>query len=152
MPTNYLRLAVVLGLLSAIGPFAIDMYLPALPSIGQDLGASTSAVQMSLTAFFIPFGFCQLFFGPLSDMLGRKTPLYVGLALFVLGSVGSALAPDIGTLLAFRFLQGLGACAGMVTPRAGTSTCTSPAPDRWASAWSSPPGGRTAPSSRWSSA
>ena len=108
----------MLGLLSAIGPFAIDMYLPALPSIGADLGASTAAVQMSLLIFFLSMGFGQIVVGPISDMVGRKLPLYVGLALFMAGGIGSALAPTIEWLIAFRFLQGLGASAGMVVPRA----------------------------------
>jgi DHA1 family bicyclomycin/chloramphenicol resistance-like MFS transporter len=118
MTSNFLRTAVILGLLSAIGPFAIDMYLPALPTIGQDLGAGTVAVQMSLLVFFLSMGFGQIVVGPISDMVGRKAPLYFGLALFVAGSIGSALAPDIGWLIAFRFIQGFGACAGMVVPRA----------------------------------
>ena len=118
MTPKFLRTAVVLGLLSAIGPFAIDMYLPALPSIGEDLGASTAAVQMSLLVFFLSMGFGQIVVGPISDMVGRKPPLYVGLALFAAGGIGSALAPTIEWLIAFRFIQGLGACAGMVVPRA----------------------------------
>ena len=118
MTPKFLRTAVVLGLLSAIGPFAIDMYLPALPSIGEDLGASTAAVQMSLLVFFLSMGFGQIVVGPISDMVGRKAPLYVGLALFAAGGIGSALAPSIEWLIAFRFVQGLGACAGMVVPRA----------------------------------
>lgn len=118
MKPGFLRNAVILGLLSAIGPFAIDMYLPALPSIGADLGASAFSVQMSLLIFFLSMGFGQLAVGPLSDMYGRKAPLYAGLAVFAIGSVGSALAPTIESLIAFRFLQGLGASAGMVVPRA----------------------------------
>ena len=118
MKNNFLRAALVLGLLQAIGPFAIDMYLPALPSIGQSLNASPLAVQMSLMAFFISLGVGQLIYGPVSDMYGRKLPLYFGLTLFAVGSVGCALAPDIQTLVALRFIQGLGACAGMVVPRA----------------------------------
>ncbi|MDD0814078.1 multidrug effflux MFS transporter [Curvibacter sp. HBC28] len=118
MKSSFLRTALVLGLLSAIGPFAIDMYLPALPSIGQSLGASMSAVQASLMAFFISMGLGQIIYGPVSDMLGRKVPLYFGLVLFGAGSVGCALAPDIHTLVVLRFIQGLGACAGMVIPRA----------------------------------
>ena len=112
------RYAVVLGLLTAIGPSAIDMYLPALPVIGRALGADAHAVQASLMAFFIATGAGQLVAGPLSDMFGRKRPMYVGLAVFVAASIGCALAPGIGALIAFRFLQGLGACACMVTPRA----------------------------------
>ncbi|MCX5515978.1 Bcr/CflA family drug resistance efflux transporter [Kaistia algarum] len=118
MDRSVLRFAVVLGLLSAIGPFAIDMYLPALPSIGADLKADNTAVQMSLMAFFLSLGFGQLVYGPVSDMVGRKPPLYFGLALFMVGSIGCALSPSIDVLIAFRFVQGLGACAGMVVPRA----------------------------------
>ncbi|AZO12253.1 MULTISPECIES: multidrug effflux MFS transporter [unclassified Mesorhizobium] len=118
MNPKFLRIAVVLGLLSAIGPFAIDMYLPALPSIGQDLHAGTAAVQMSLLIFFLSMGFGQIVVGPISDMVGRKLPLYAGLALFMVGGVGSAMAPTIEWLIAFRFLQGLGASAGMAVPRA----------------------------------
>jgi len=118
MQTRFLRNAITLGLLSAIGPFAIDMYLPALPDIGRSLQAQTSAVQMSLTVFFIALSLGQSIYGPLSDMIGRKRPLYMGLALFSIGSVGCALAPNIGVLIAFRFVQGIGACAGMVIPRA----------------------------------
>jgi DHA1 family bicyclomycin/chloramphenicol resistance-like MFS transporter len=118
MQQRFLRNAVILGLLSAIGPFAIDMYLPALPSIGEDLGAGSFAVQMSLLIFFLTMGFGQLVVGPLSDMFGRKLPLYGGLALFAVASVGAAMAPTIESLIAFRFLQGLGAAPGMVIPRA----------------------------------
>ncbi|WP_309086041.1 multidrug effflux MFS transporter [Chelativorans sp.] len=118
MSVAFFRTAVVLGLLSAIGPFAIDMYLPALPTIGADLNAGTTAVQMSLLVFFLSMGFAQLIVGPISDMIGRKAPLYLGLVLFVVGSIGSALAPNVEWLIAFRFLQGLGASAGMVVPRA----------------------------------
>jgi DHA1 family bicyclomycin/chloramphenicol resistance-like MFS transporter len=118
MKSNFLRTAAVLGLLSAIGPFAIDMYLPALPSIGQSLGATMGAVQASLMVFFIALGLGQLVYGPASDMLGRKAPLYFSLTLFAFGSVGCALATDVQTLILLRFIQGLGASAGMVIPRA----------------------------------
>ncbi len=118
MASSLVRNGIVLGLLSAVGPFAIDMYLPALPTIANDLHAETSAVQMSLLAFFIALALAQLLYGPLSDMVGRKIPLYSGLALFAIGSVGSALATNIDILVLFRFVQGLGAAAGMVIPRA----------------------------------
>ncbi len=118
MASSLVRNAIVLGLLSAIGPFAIDMYLPALPTIASDLQAETGAVQMSLLAFFIALAIAQLFCGPLSDMVGRKLPLYGGLVLFGIGSIGSALATNIDILVLFRFVQGLGAAAGMVIPRA----------------------------------
>jgi DHA1 family bicyclomycin/chloramphenicol resistance-like MFS transporter len=116
--TRFLRVAIVLGLLSAIGPFAIDMYLPALPSIGRDLTANPASVQMTLLAFFITMGLGQIVVGPISDMIGRKVPMYLGLGLFILGSIGSALAPGVGWLIVFRFIQGFGACPGMVVPRA----------------------------------
>eukprot|EP01035_Chromulina_nebulosa_P002805 gene2805-3829_t len=112
------RYAIVLGLLTTIGPFAIDMYLPALPAIGHALGADPHAMQASLMAFFIAVGAGQLVAGPLSDMFGRRRPMVAGLVLFMLASIGCALAPDVGVLIALRFLQGLGACACMVTPRA----------------------------------
>ncbi|GAB2474127.1 multidrug effflux MFS transporter [Comamonas humi] len=117
-PPISLRLVLILGLLSAIGPFAIDMYLPALPQIGASLDAPVGAVQASLTAFFLALGVGQPLFGSLSDMWGRKRPLYLGLAVFIVASVGCALAQDIQTLVALRFVQGLGAAAGMAIPRA----------------------------------
>jgi DHA1 family bicyclomycin/chloramphenicol resistance-like MFS transporter len=118
MTPRFLRLAIVLGLITAVGPFAIDMYLPALPSIGGALNATPAAVQMSLMVFFITLGICQLVYGPLADMHGRKMPIYAGLAIFTAGSVGCAFAPTIDVLIGFRVLQALGACAGMVVPRA----------------------------------
>jgi DHA1 family bicyclomycin/chloramphenicol resistance-like MFS transporter len=116
--TRFLRLALVLGLITAVGPFAIDMYLPALPSIGGNLHATPGAVQMSLMVFFITIGVCQLAFGPLTDIVGRKPPIYAGLAIFAAGSIGCAFAPTIEVLIGFRVLQAFGACAGMVVPRA----------------------------------
>jgi DHA1 family bicyclomycin/chloramphenicol resistance-like MFS transporter len=115
---SFIGTALILGLVSAIGPFAIDMYLPALPTIGRSLQASPGAVQASLTAFFVALGVCQLFYGPLSDIVGRKTPIYFGLAVFGLGSIGCALAPNIHVLIAFRVVEAVGACAGSVVPRA----------------------------------
>ena len=112
------RLALILGLLSAVGPFAIDMYLPALPAIAADLGAPEASVQLTLTAYFIAFGVAQLFYGPMADAVGRKPPLLVGLVIFALGSLGAVFAPTIETLAAWRFLQGLGGAALMVVPRA----------------------------------
>ncbi|PDT29541.1 Bcr/CflA family drug resistance efflux transporter [Rhizobium sp. L9] len=118
MTASFFRIALILGLLSAIGPFAIDMYLPALPSIGQDLHADNSVTQLTLLAFFISFALAQLVYGPLSDMWGRKLPLYLGIGLFAVASIGCAFATDIETLIAFRFVQGSGGAAGMVIPRA----------------------------------
>lgn len=118
MRSQFFKMALLLGLLSAIGPFAIDMYLPALPAIGQNLSADIGSVQLSLTAFFLSLGVGQLLYGPVSDMVGRKPPLYAGLVLFAVASVGCALATDIHTLIVLRFIQGLGAAAGMAIPRA----------------------------------
>jgi len=118
MNAQLIRAAIVLGLLSVVGPLAIDMYLPALPAIGADLGASDARIQQSLMAFLAAFAIGQLIYGPVSDMFGRKPPLYFGLGLFVLASIGSAFAPNAEVLIVFRFLQGLGACASMSLPRA----------------------------------
>lgn len=113
-----LRAALILGLLSAVGPFAIDMYLPAMPAIASDLEAEVGSVQLTLTAYFVAFGVAQLFYGPWADASGRKVPLYFGLAVFLLATVGCALAPTIGWLIVFRALQGLGGAVLMVVPRA----------------------------------
>ncbi len=111
-------LPIVLGLLTAVGLFAIDMYLPALPEIGQGLHAGSGAVQASLVSFFVAMALSQLVYGPVSDMIGRKKPLYFGLSLFSIGAIGCALSPSIEWLVGFRALQGVGACAGAVICRA----------------------------------
>ena len=118
MSSSLLRPALVLGLLSCVGPFAIDMYLPAMPDIGADLGTSVAAMQGTITAYFLAFGVAQLFYGPWADQAGRKAPLYAGLAVFLLGTLICALAPSIGWRTAGRFVQGLGGAAVMVVPRA----------------------------------
>ena len=118
MSSSLLRPALVLGLLSCVGPFAIDMYLPAMPEIGAGLGTSVAAMQGTITAYFLAFGVAQLFYGPWADQAGRKAPLYAGLAVFLLGTLICALAPTIGWLTAGRFVQGLGGAAVMVVPRA----------------------------------
>jgi DHA1 family bicyclomycin/chloramphenicol resistance-like MFS transporter len=118
MKSDFLKNAITLGLIVAVGPFAIDMYLPALPTIAADLGASTAATQMTLMVFFITFGVAQIAFGPISDMVGRKPPLYFGLAVFAIGGIGAGFSPSIEWLIFFRFVQGIGAAACMVIPRA----------------------------------
>jgi len=115
---GYYRLALILGAQTAMGPLAIDTYLPALPTITREFGTSTAAVQLSLSVYFIGIALGQAVYGPLSDRHGRRPPLFVGLALFAIGSLGCALAPNIGTLVAFRFVQALGGCAPLVIPRA----------------------------------
>ena len=110
--------AAILGLLSAVGPFAIDMYLPAMPAITADLGTDIASTQLTLTAFFLSFGLAQLFYGPWADAAGRKLPLYAGLSVYILASVWAAMAGGIESLVAARAVQGLGAAAVMVIPRA----------------------------------
>lgn len=107
-----------LGLLAAAAPFATDMYLSAFPAMTDDLGTTASSVQLSLTAFFVGAGVGQLIFGLVSDRIGRMGPLYVGVAVFILGGIGAALAPSIAWLVFFRLVQGLGGSAGMVISRA----------------------------------
>lgn len=108
----------ILGLLSAIGPFSIDMYLPGFPTIANDLGTDVSQVSLTLSSFFIGISIGQLLYGPLLDKYGRKKPLYYGLSLYVLASLGCMFATTINMLIALRFLQALGGCVGMVASRA----------------------------------
>lgn len=118
MTDRILRPALILGLLSCIGPFAIDMYLPAMPQIGAALGAPVTAMQTTITAYFIAFGLAQLLYGPWADQAGRKPPLYAGITIFLAGSIICTFAPSAGWLIAGRFVQGLGGAALMVVPRA----------------------------------
>lgn len=118
MSSSFLRPALVLGLLSCVGPFAIDMYLPAMPTIAAALATSEAAMQGTITAYFIAFGLAQLVYGPWADQSGRKPPLYAGLAVFLLGTLICAFAPTIEVLSLGRFVQGLGGAAVMVVPRA----------------------------------
>lgn len=105
-------------MLSAIGPFSIDMYLPGFPAIAEDLHTTTAHVSLSLSSFFIGISIGQLLYGPLLDRFGRKNPLYFGLIGYVLASVGCALCTTADALIAIRLLQALGGCAGMVAARA----------------------------------
>ncbi len=118
MQIGFVRSAIVLGLLAAIGPFAIDLYLPAMPAIVRDLKTDDAAVQMTFTVYFIAFGIAQLIYGPLADRFGRKLPVFIGLAVFIAGSVLCAMAKDISGLTLGRFVQALGAAAPMVIVRA----------------------------------
>jgi DHA1 family bicyclomycin/chloramphenicol resistance-like MFS transporter len=108
----------VLGALTALGPFTIDLYLPAFPKIEADLAVSTAAIQLTLTATTIGFAFGQLLVGPWSDRVGRRLPLILATTVHILASLGVALAPDLAWLLAFRVLQGFGAAAGAVVAMA----------------------------------
>jgi DHA1 family bicyclomycin/chloramphenicol resistance-like MFS transporter len=115
---SYYRLALILGALTAVGPLAIDMYLPSLPTIAREFGVSAGAVQASLAAYYIGIAIGQAFYGPLSDRVGRKPALYLGLGVFFVSSIGCARAATVETLVVFRFLQALGGCAPIVVPRA----------------------------------
>lgn len=115
---RYFFLIVILGTLSAIGPFSIDMYLPGFPAIATDLHTTVAKVALSLSSFFIGISAGQLIYGPLLDRFGRKKPLYFGLSLYVLASIGCAVATSVEALIALRFLQAIGGCAGMVASRA----------------------------------
>jgi DHA1 family bicyclomycin/chloramphenicol resistance-like MFS transporter len=112
------ELIVLLGALTAFTPVSIDMYLPALPVLGSDFGASAGHVQLTIASFFLGLAVGQAFYGPLSDRFGRTRPLYAGLSLFVLASIACALAPSINFLIGVRFFQALGACSGQVIARA----------------------------------
>jgi MFS transporter, DHA1 family, multidrug resistance protein len=112
------RTVVVLGGLTMFGPLSLDLYLPALPQLADDLNASASAAQLSITACLIGLAVGQLVAGPLSDRLGRKRPLMIGLVAYLLASVACALAPSVTVLIVLRLIQGLGGAAGIVISRA----------------------------------
>jgi DHA1 family bicyclomycin/chloramphenicol resistance-like MFS transporter len=104
----------LLGSLSVVSPFNIDMYLTAFPKVASDFGVPTSAVSLTLSGYFIGMAGGQLFYGPLLDRFGRKPPLIAGLLLFLAASLGCAASTSIDMLVAMRFLQGLGGCAAQV--------------------------------------
>lgn len=118
MRDPYFRMALILGLLSAVGPFAIDMYLPALPQVAADLGATEAHAALTLTSYFIAFGIAQMIYGPMADAVGRKPPLVLGVVIFIGATIAAAFAPTMGWLIAARAVQGLGAATLMVVPRA----------------------------------
>jgi len=117
-PQSKFSLIVILGLLTAIGPFSVDMYLPAFTHIAEGLHTTVADVMLSLSSFFIGISAGQLLYGPLLERYGRKTPLYFGLSLYLLSSVACALATSVEALIVGRFFQALGGCAGMVASRA----------------------------------
>lgn len=118
MQAGMFRTAILLGLICVTGPFAIDMYLPALPAIETALGASVSGAQLTLVAYFLAYGMAQLVYGPLSDQIGRKQTLMIGMSIFSLGAVICASAPTIKILVIGRLIQGIGGATVMVIPRA----------------------------------
>ncbi|WP_144763499.1 multidrug effflux MFS transporter [Curtobacterium sp. 9128] len=108
----------VLGALTALGPFTIDLYLPAFPSLKEQFGVTDGAVQLTLTATTLGFAVGQLLVGPWSDKVGRRLPLIVATTVHIAASIGASLAPDIELLAVFRVLQGMGAAAGGVVAMA----------------------------------
>jgi DHA1 family bicyclomycin/chloramphenicol resistance-like MFS transporter len=117
-PGRRFRIVLVLGLLTALGPLTIDMYLPSLPAITTDLATTAAAVQLTLTGTLIGLAFGQLLVGPLSDAFGRRWPLLGGIAVHMLASVFCVIAPNVAVLGALRVLQGLGAAAAAVVAMA----------------------------------
>ncbi|MCL2516280.1 MAG: multidrug effflux MFS transporter [Microbacteriaceae bacterium] len=113
-----LTYVLILGALTALGPFTMDTYLPSLPTLQSDFSTTTSLVQLTLTATTIGFGVGQLLVGPWSDRVGRRLPLILATSLHILACLGAALAPNIEVLSVFRFLQGFGAAAGGVVSSA----------------------------------
>ncbi len=112
------RIVLVLGLLTALGPLTIDMYLPSLPAITTDLHTTAAAVQLTLTGTLVGLAFGQLLVGPLADAYGRRWPLLGGIAVHMLASVFCVIAPNVAVLGALRVLQGLGAAAAAVVAMA----------------------------------
>ncbi|MBC7403716.1 MAG: MFS transporter, partial [Microbacteriaceae bacterium] len=108
----------VLGALTALGPFTIDLYLPAFPALQRDLGVTPAIIQLTLTATTIGFGVGQLLVGPWSDKVGRRIPLIVASSVHVVASLGVVLSPDVVWLGLFRVMQGMGAAAGGVVAMA----------------------------------
>lgn len=108
----------ILGALTALGPFTIDLYLPAFPSIESDLQVSEAAVQLTLAGTTVGFGLGQLLVGPFSDKVGRRLPLILATSVHVAASMGAALSTDITMLMVFRVLQGIGAAGGGVVAMA----------------------------------
>ncbi len=111
-------LVILLGALTAMGPLAIDMYLPSLPAIAEALRADPAQAQATVAAFLAGMAVGQPFYGPWSDRIGRRAPLILGPAIFIAASAACALATSVEMLLAARFVQALGACAGGVVSRA----------------------------------
>jgi MFS transporter, DHA1 family, multidrug resistance protein len=109
-----LLIILILGAMSTVSPFSIDMYLPAFPQIAQDLGTTPSAISLSVSGYFVGLALGQLFYGPLLDRFGRKPPLYAGLSVFALASLGCALVRSPTLFIALRLAQALGGCVAQV--------------------------------------
>lgn len=115
---EYFVSILILGALSTISPFSIDMYLPGFPAIAKNLDTSISNVQLSLTSYLVGIAIGQLFYGPLLDKFGRKKPLYLGLVIYVVASIACAFTYSVNHLILMRFVQAIGGCVGMVAAQA----------------------------------
>ncbi len=111
---QYIKLILILGLMTALGPFSIDMYLPGFAGIAKDLNTSVANVSMTLSSYFIGISAGQLLYGPLLDRFGRKKPLFIGLLVYILASLGCVFVTDINTFIGLRFIQAVGSCAATV--------------------------------------
>lgn len=111
---KYIQLILILGSMTALGPFSIDMYLPSFSGIAKDLHTSVTLVSESLSSYFIGISFGQLLYGPLLDRFGRKKPLFIGLMVYILASLGCAVVADIHVFIGLRFVQAVGSCAATV--------------------------------------
>ncbi|SCY42569.1 MFS transporter, DHA1 family, bicyclomycin/chloramphenicol resistance protein [Flavobacterium anhuiense] len=111
---KYIQLILILGSLTALGPFSIDMYLPGFSGIAKDLNTTVAKVSMSLSSYFIGISAGQLLYGPLLDRFGRKKPLFVGLLIYILASLGCIYVADIDAFIMLRFVQAIGSCAATV--------------------------------------
>lgn len=111
---KYIKLILILGSLTALGPFSIDMYLPGFAGIAKDLNTSVANVSLTLSSYFIGISAGQLLYGPLLDRFGRKKPLFWGLLVYILASLGCAFVTDIDIFIGLRFIQAVGSCAAAV--------------------------------------
>ena len=111
---KYIKLILILGSLTALGPFSIDMYLPGFSGIAKDLHTTVAKVSMSLSSYFIGISAGQLLYGPLLDRFGRKKPLFIGLLVYIIASLGCVYVTDIDAFIFLRFIQAIGSCAATV--------------------------------------
>lgn len=117
-PRQAWRVLAVLSALMGFGSISTDLYLPAMPQMAGDLAADTGSIELTVSGFLIGFSLGQLFWGPISDRYGRRVPVAIGLVLFVIGSAGCAMSDTASTLVIWRIVQALGACAGVALSRA----------------------------------
>jgi MFS transporter, DHA1 family, multidrug resistance protein len=113
-----LRVMAILATLMAFGSISTDLYLPAMPAMARDLGADTGAMEFTISGYLIGFSLGQLLWGAVSDRVGRRLPVAIGIILFVIGSAGCALSGSAAEVIGWRIVQAVGACAGVVLSRA----------------------------------